>query len=252
MMIAVLPRTSPMTPSVSLELSLPSAPLLDERDRAADHVGEVPRPLGEAEVGRDDHRVDQLHRPEVVGQREHRRQLVDRDAEEALDLAGVQVHRQDAVGAGHLEQVGQQARRDRDARLVLLVGAAVGEVRDDGRDAAGRGPLERVEHDEQLHHALVDRRAGRLHDEDVVLAHVLVDLDEDVLVAELEDLGLAERHAQVRTDVPRELWMRVAREDRELAVQDPSLPKEAESFARHRTEDTTAYRPIPLTTARHR
>ena len=67
-----------------------------------------------------------------------------------------------------------------------------------------------------------------------MLADVLVDLDEDVLVAELEDFGPAERHAQVRTDVARELGVRVAREDRELAVQDPSLPKEAEMSDRHR------------------
>ena len=50
---------------------------------------------------------------------------------------------------------------------------------------------------------------GRLDDEDVVLADVLVDLGEDVLVRELDDLGLAERHPEIATDGMRELGMRV-------------------------------------------
>ena len=50
----------------------------------------------------------------------HRVEVVHRDAEEALDLGRVQVHRHDAVGAGDLDRVGEDARADRDARLVLL------------------------------------------------------------------------------------------------------------------------------------
>ena len=81
--------------------------------------------------------------------------------------------------------------RDRDARLVLLVRPAVGVERDDRRDPTRRRPLEGVDHDQQLHDRLIDRVGRRLDDEDVLLADVVQDLDEDVLVRELEHLGLA-------------------------------------------------------------
>ena len=39
-----------------------------------------------------------------------RRHVIDRDREEALDLAGVQVHRQHAIDAGELQHVGDEPR----------------------------------------------------------------------------------------------------------------------------------------------
>ena len=45
---------------------------------------------------------------------------------------------------------------------------------------------------QQLHQVLVRRRAGRLDDEDVARADVLLDLDVDLAVGEAADLGLAE------------------------------------------------------------
>ena len=68
---------------------------------------------------------------EVVREERQRGHVVDRDREEALDLPRVQVHRQDAVGAGELKHVGDEARGDRLARLGLAVLTCV-------RVAAGR------------------------------------------------------------------------------------------------------------------
>ena len=142
------------------------------------------------EVGHDDEVLEVLV-DEVVREHVDGGQLVDRDVEEALDLALVEVHRQDPVGAGDGDHVGDQAGRDRDARLVLLVRPAVGVERDDRRDPPGARALEGVDHDQELHDRLVDRVGRRLDEEDVLLADVVEDLDEDVLVRELEDLGLA-------------------------------------------------------------
>ena len=74
-------------------------------------------------------------------------QVVDRDVEEALDLGGVQVEGQDAVGPGGGEQVGDQLGRDRHAALVLAVLPGVAVVRQHGRDPGRAGPLEGVEDD---------------------------------------------------------------------------------------------------------
>lgn len=44
-------------------------------------------------------------------------QIVHGNVEEALDLRGVQVHRDDVVGAGHGEHIGHQLGADRGSRL---------------------------------------------------------------------------------------------------------------------------------------
>ena len=77
-----------------------------------EQLGEGPGALGEAEVGDDDQVLEVLV-AEVVREQVDRGQLVDRDVEEALDLALVEVHGQDPVGAGHRDHVGDEARRDR-------------------------------------------------------------------------------------------------------------------------------------------
>ena len=106
------------------------AALLDDRERRVEQLGEVAGALGEAEVGDDDEVLEVLVL-EVVRQEVDGGQLVDRDVEEALDLALVEVHREDPVGAGDGDHVGDQAGGDRDARLVLLV--ATGRRRSTGR-----------------------------------------------------------------------------------------------------------------------
>ena len=113
----------------------------------------------------------------------------------------MQVHGEDSIGPRHRDEVRHQAGGDGDPGLVLLVRAAVGVVGEDGGDATGRGSLGRVDHDEQLHQGVVHRVGGGLDDEDVPLADVLLVLDEGVVVAELEDLGLAMGDAKIGTHV---------------------------------------------------
>ena len=123
---------------------------------------------------RDDALAGQPEVAEVAREERQRRHVVDGDREEALDLAGVQVHRQHAVGAGELEHVGDEARGDRLARLRLAVLARVREPRDDGGDALRRRELRRLDHQQQLHQVLVDGLAAGLHEEDVGAADRLV------------------------------------------------------------------------------
>ena len=94
---------------------------------------------------------------EVADQHGAGEKMVDRNIEEALNLRGVQVDQQRAVGAGGGEQVGDQLRRDGHAGAVFAVLPRVAVVRNDHRDAAGGGALERVHHDQQFHQVLVDR-----------------------------------------------------------------------------------------------
>ena len=145
--------------------------------------------------------------------------MIDRDVEEALNLRGMQVERQDAIGAGGADQIGNEFRSDRHARLVLAVLPRVAVVRQHGRDAARRGALEGVEHDQKLEQVVVHRRRGRLDDEDVRAAHVLVDLHVVLAVGEAVERDAALLDAEARANLFRERRMGATVEDLQRAVQ---------------------------------
>jgi hypothetical protein len=79
----------------------------------------------------------------------------------------MQIHRDNMITARRLQHIGYQFRGYRCSALVFLVLARIGEVRDHGCDATGRGGLAGVDHDEELHKAVVDVAGrGGLEDED--------------------------------------------------------------------------------------
>lgn len=135
--------------------------LVDESEAEVEAVGDGSSSLGTAGVRRDNDTVLDL---EVVADPAEGAglgvEVVDRDIEEALDLRGVEIHSDDMVAASGLKHVSHQTGSDGSARFVLLVLASVGEVGQDGGDAAGRGSLASVDHDEQLHDSIVDVAGG--------------------------------------------------------------------------------------------
>ena len=60
---------------------------------------------------------------------------------------------------------------------------------------------QRVDQNQQLHDVAVHRRPGRLDDEHVAAADVLVQLDADLAVREIGDLDGGERDAEVVGDL---------------------------------------------------
>ena len=112
--------------------------------------------------------------------------MVNRDIEEALDLTLVQVEGDDAVDAGALEQVGDEAGGDGLARAGLAVLAGIAVVGDNGGDGAGGCALGSVGGDEQLHEHVVDVAAGHgLNQEDVGAADGLVVAGVNLTIGEL-------------------------------------------------------------------
>ena len=133
--------------------------LLEHREVAADHLGELARQSRAARVGGDrDELLGQAEVAEVLREHRQRSHVVDGHLEEALHLARMEVHGEHAVGAGRLDHVGDELRRDRLARPGLLVLARVGIERQHRGDPLGRSELRGVDHDHQLHQVLVDRR----------------------------------------------------------------------------------------------
>jgi hypothetical protein len=72
--------------------------------------------------------------------------------------------------------------------LILAILAGVPEVGKHRGDPGGAGTTRRVHQDQQLHHVF-GGRIGRLDDEHVAPAHVLVDLDEDFPIDEASVKG---------------------------------------------------------------
>ena len=124
----------------------------------------------------------------------------------------MQVERQHAVGAGAGDQVGDELGRDRRAARGAAVLPRIAEIGDHRRDAPRRGAHERIDHDQQFHQMIVGRIGGRLQDEDVLAAHVFLDLDEDFLVGEAPDAGLADRDVEIAGDRFGQHPVRIARE----------------------------------------
>jgi hypothetical protein len=87
-----------------------------------------------------------------------------------------------------------------------------------------RRAAERVDHDHQLHDVLIDRdrsiRTGRLQDENVGAADVLVDLERDFRVGEPLQPRLPKRHAEKTCNVARQRGMSAAGKYFELAKPD--------------------------------
>ncbi len=202
-----------------------ASPFVDDREARVELLGVGARAVDTAGVRAHDHQVRESDLLEVLD--EHRRgvEVVDRAVEEALDLARVQLHRDDAVGARRRQQVADQARRDRVPSGSAPILAPVSEVRDDRRDARRRGALERIDHDQELHQVVVDRATlgarDALHREDVASAHRLVDVDADLPVRELGDRCFAQSAGEKLTDSARQAGVGVSGEDPETVHQPP-------------------------------
>ena len=152
---------------------------------------------------------------------QHRRgiDVIHRDVEEALDLVGVQIDGQQPVHPRTREHVRHQLGGDRRARRPrAAVLARVTKVRHHRGDARRGGAPGRIHHHQQLHEAVIRRRAGRLHDEHIASAHVLHQLNVDLTVAEASDGCAPERYLQAARNVLRQRRSGIARKQRQCVA----------------------------------
>ena len=145
-------------------------------------------------------------------------QVIHGAVEEALNLTGMKIHRDDALGAGHGKEVGNELGADGRAGADLAVLTGIAEIRNDGGDAAGAGTLQRVENKAQFHKGLVGRGAGGLDDEHIVSAHAGAYFNTQLSVAERGAERRCEGAAEVVANIHGQLWIGRTRENFEVAI----------------------------------
>ena len=138
--------------------------------------------------------------------------MIHRYVEKALNLLGVQIHRQNAVGPGSHQQIGHELGRDRHARLILPILSGVAVKWQHRCDAVGAGPFERVHNDEQLHQVMICWRAGRLNHKHILTSDVFLDLGKRFSVGEGGEGDFARLDANVTADGIGEREIRTAGE----------------------------------------
>ena len=185
---------------------------------APNFLREEARPLHAARIRRDDRQIGQIQLAEVAHQHRAGEEVIDGNIEEALNLGGVQIDKQGAIGACGRQQVGDELGADGYARAVFAILAGVAVVGHHHRDPGRRGPLERIDHHQQLHQVLVHRIAGGLHHENIHAAHVLKQLEVDLAVGKALQLGLAHRNPDVLADGLGQLGVGGAAEELEAFV----------------------------------
>ena len=188
--------------------------VVHDRELGLQHLRQ-PRALLRARRRRsDDHRVAaRCDLAEPLREHRQRGHVVDGNLEESLHLARMEIHRQDAVGAGVLDHVRDHAGGDRLARCRLAILAGVEEARNDRRDPLRGCETSSVDHHHQLDQMGVDRRDRGLDQKDVGAANGLGVAAVGIAVREGLELDAAELGAQLRRDRFRELRVGAAGEE---------------------------------------
>lgn len=132
-------------------------------------------PLCTSSIGRNDNSIlPASYRPLDVAQHQRLRpKVIHRDIEEALDLASMQVHRNNMLAPRHRQHIRHQLRRNGCPRLVFLVHAGIREAGNDCRDPPRTSGLAGRDENEELHEVVVHVVAARLDNKDVLVADAL-------------------------------------------------------------------------------
>ena len=125
----------------------------------------------------------------------------------------MEIHGQHAVGAGGGEHVGHQLGGDGIAALGLTILTGIAEIGDHRGNTTRGGALAGVDHDEQLHQAVIDRLAGGVDEKHIAAADALIQRDRGLAVRKGFDLCLAQLDADELADLLCQCGVGVAGED---------------------------------------
>jgi hypothetical protein len=133
----------------------------EDEEQGGEGKRERDKPLSASSIRTNNHTLPHIQiLPNPPERTWFRIQIIHRHVEEPLDLARMQIHRDNVITTRCLQHIGYQFRAYGSPRFVFLVLPRVGEVRDYGCNAPGGCGLASVDHDEQFHEPVIDV-AGR-------------------------------------------------------------------------------------------
>ena len=171
------------------------------------HIAVNHRHLGTAGVGRNHNAVVADQSLEVGNHDRTGIEVIHGDIKESLNLLGVEIDGQHAVGTGNGQKIGDQFGGNRHTGTVFAILTGIAEVRKNCGDAGGAGAAGGIDHDEQFHDVVIGGIAGRLNQKDVSAANILFKLSEDFPVREVSDVNMSELSTQILSDLLRQLRM---------------------------------------------
>ena len=157
--------------------------------------------------------IVQLLGTEVVCDDGSSSQMIHRNVEKALNLAGMEVNSHDTGHTSSGHEVGHQLGRDGLTTTGLAVLAGISVVRHHCRHAVSRGALAGISHDEQLHEVVIDRIGRGLDDENILATDAFADHYLGLTIVEMTDICIAKIHAYMVGNLLGQVRVRVAGQD---------------------------------------
>ena len=117
------------------------------------------------------------------------------------------------------QEIGHQLGGDGHPGRHLAVLAGIAEIGDDRGDPPGRGPLHRVDHEQEFHQVVVGGRTGGLDQENVPAPDIVGDFHPDLPVTEGADHGLPQGQGEVVADFVSQFPGGIARKDTDIVIE---------------------------------
>ena len=142
------------------------------------------------------HIVGAMRAPDIGQQQRRGIDIVHRYIEEPLNLIGMQIHGEHAVGIHRTEHFGRHFGGDRHTRRArAAVLASITKIRHHRCHTGRRCAFERVDQHQQFHEIFSRRRIGRLDDVHLLPAHAFFNLNLYFAIGKAADEGFARPHA---------------------------------------------------------
>src|SRR5258708_2442335 len=206
--VCALNRTD--NPHCFCDTIVPMPALLNYSKGRIEAISQLASFLGKALIGCNDRKIVLFLLSKVTRLQNLRGQFIYGYIEEPLDLTCMHIHRQYSMRACNGNTIGDQAGGDWYTRLIFLVSATIRIVGDDSSDTGSRGTLEGIYHDQQFHDRAIDRSTERLNNKNIATAHIIIDFHKNIFIAELKNICVAQRDAQMFTYRNRQRAVRIA------------------------------------------
>ncbi|MMZ59881.1 hypothetical protein D1872_219400 [compost metagenome] len=191
---------------------------VDNRQRSVEEIRKFTGANDTAMVRRHNDRVLNMLRAEILSQDRYAQHMIHRNIEETLDLHRMQVHRNNTMRSGFLDQIRNQLGCNRIAGAGLPVLTGITVVRNDHVDALGRSPFQSIYHHQKLHQIIVDRSASGLYHINVAAANAFGQLDLNFAVTEARRLRVSHRNSDVIGNLVSQLGIGVTGEDLQFRI----------------------------------